>query len=229
MNMKKSQNCNCQNGTGDQPDTHGKTSISLARMELSAKAARKNLTNRINDMKPLASDERSHMFPSGFCVSSGAADANSLCMSISGVVDRIPYDVTVNYDLTFFSGEGCAKGEVNDILWMEIEFTSPLRRILRIPLRAIGATRDSSSGRLLSITDFEFAADLATDVKDVLKVIGCVLACVGLFCGIACGTLCLSGVGIPLCLGCLLACIGAGVPEFLLCVTACGVAVDSIT
>jgi hypothetical protein len=139
-----------------------------------------------------------------------------------GVVDNMPTEATLAFDLSFFNAEN---KENPDVLWLEFEAMSPVPRVVKIPLRGNGVLRDPASGHLLRVEAFEVATDLISDLGDIVAVIACILACVGLFCAAICAPLC---VAVIACIACLAACVGSRLPQFLVCVRACGIAVDEI-
>jgi hypothetical protein len=210
--------CGCQHGN----EPTKSPSIDLKRLEAAIRRADHLLAEKIAAASVQLSDAHVHIFERGFGVGAWKASDSRLVFAGVGVVDRMPTEATLTFDLSFFNG---LNPEHPDVLWLELEALSPVPRIVKLPLRGTGVLRDPATGHLLKVDAFEVATDLVTDLGDIAVVIACVLACVGLFCAALCATLC---VAVIACVACLAACVGSRLPQFLICVRACGIAVDDI-
>lgn len=213
--------CACQSSSD------GKSSKSFStpfeRIETAIEANRSWLKKLQGKSKCLLEDAALHQFENGFGVGSWAITNSHLHFVGNGVTKNVPVAARLSFDTSFFDNGG--KGKEKDVLWIDYEVTTPIPQKIRIPLRGVGVLRDPSSRNLLRCESFELATELVADVGDVAKIIACVLACVGLFCAAVCAPLC---VAIIACVACLAACVGANLPQFLACVTACGIAVEGL-
>lgn len=219
--MPQSTQCSCQSNSNDKSDNSFSTSLN--RIENAVEANRSWLKKLQGKSRCLLEDSTLHQFENGFGVASWAITNSRLHFVANGAAGNAPVAARLSFDTSFFDNSG--KGKDKEVLWIDYEVTSPIPQTLRIPLRGVGVLRDPSSGNLLRCESFELATELVADVKDIAKIIACVLACVGLFCAAICAPLC---IAIIACIACLATCVGANLPQFLVCVTACGVAVEGL-
>ncbi|MFO7566250.1 MAG: hypothetical protein R6X02_26645 [Enhygromyxa sp.] len=212
-------NCAC----AARPGTHA-NSVHLNRLEAAVQRGGELLKDKHKHGKAAPLQDASvHVFDRGFGVGSWIGAEAQLTFAAVGVVDGVPAEATLVFDTAFFKRAG--EGKDQDILWVEMQIFSPTRQTFKVPFRGVGVLRDPGTGNLLRCERFELATHLIADVGDIAKIIVCVLACVGLFCAALCGPLCITVIA---CIACLGACVGANTPQFLTCVTACGIAVEGI-
>lgn len=197
--------------------------LPLARLDKAREQLEGLLSSKLGRKKCKLEDSSMHCFDQGFGVSKWVITSNQLLFAAVGVVDKVPTQVTLNFDTSFFDTPG--RGENRDVFWVELEIIEPIPRKLSVPFRGVGVLRDPSNNNLMRCDSFELAVDLIADAKDVVKTIACVLACVGLFCAAVCAPLC---VAIIACIACLASCVGANLPAFLRCVSVCGIVTDGL-
>lgn len=149
---------------------------------------------------------------------------DNVFLSVCSVIDKIPYDFTVRYDLSTLFKPNPENQE--DIMWVDLEIINPVPKILKIPFRGIGVIRDPETGKILKVNDFEIASNLIADVGDVLRIIGCILLCAGLACGWECAAACITVV---LCVECIIACAGASAVEIAECIHLCEIGTEGLS
>lgn len=219
--MKETSSCSCHKEQETEKSKSKPQSITWDRLEAAHKTAEVNLSKKTGSKKSIISDSQVQINDKGFCVASGAGNKNDVHVSFSGLRNQIPYNFTLSYDISVMHATNTV-GNHKDIMWVEVSILEPFKRSVRIPLKAIGALRDSGTGSLVRLNGFEFVPSMSDDTKDALKLVLCILGCVGAACGWECWAPCMAGPAA--CIACVVACATAAGPELMECIEACHMA-----
>ncbi|MCU7929012.1 MAG: hypothetical protein KZQ97_21630 [Candidatus Thiodiazotropha sp. (ex Dulcina madagascariensis)] len=151
------QACECKT-TKNKPEscTH---SLDFSRLALAAETAQRNMRERFKDCEQFVHETKSHSFERGFCVGAVGSDGKNISLAVSSVVDMIPYDFILTWDMSFFNED--TSGSESDILWIDFDLIGPVQKNVRIPLRAVGLIRDLDTGRVASVNTFELVSPTA--------------------------------------------------------------------
>jgi hypothetical protein len=218
--------CHCsKNDAGNENEFQFFTS-SIRRI-LTAKAfTESTLATALAGQKPIVSDEFVHLFERGLCVVSAAGVENAVHVAISSVIDKVPYEFMLSYDISTLLHENDDL-KAADIMWITLTIATPFKRTFKIPIQGVGVVR--ANGNLVSVRNWELAPSLLNEVngKEVGSFIICLIACAGLACGWSCWYLCTPAT-IPACIACIIACAGARAPAIAACMVGCKAFIDSL-
>ena len=221
--------CGC-NKISDNSSKDHKTIISWNDLNNLHKKSENNLMKKLSKNMPAVTNDIVQTFDNGYCVVSSAAivsekHVSEAFVSGSSVIDNVPFDFVLKYDLTSLSRPYSTEPKPENVVWINLEITNPVKRLVKIPMKPTNVICDSS-GHIIKFGGLELVTSLVSDVGEALKIIACFLACVGLTCVWECWGLC--AINPVTCAACLIACAGANAAAVSLCIAACREALGMI-